>query len=485
MTNSHILVHQFDYFEPRTLEQAVSLLDEYGDQARVLAGGTYLIIQMKMERQAPRYLINTGHLAPLTRSHWQDDALKVGAGNTIYAVRGMSDIQQTFTALAESCAAFGSTQIQLMGTLGGNLCNGSPASDTVPALIALDARLRLVGTEGERVVSVEDFVLGPGRTDRRPGELLVSVSLPRWQPGTGSAFVKVSRVAADLAKASGAAVIVRDGDRIVDCRLAFGSVGPRVLRVRQAEELLKGQAFDSELALEAGRRVSEEITPIDDVRSSAEYRRQVVKAITHDVLRLAWDRAGRADSESKVGAEASAQPGPTPSPSPETEGPLRVRSTERHAIELTVNGEKHRLWVAPNELLLNVLRERLQLTGSKYGCGIGECGACTVHLDGKPALSCLILAVSADGSDVLTVEGLQGPDGELDPLQDAFIEQAAFQCGYCTPGMLMMSKSLLKENVAATEDDVRDYLKGNRCRCTGFTSIVRAVMSCTNGSTAD
>ena len=157
---------------------------------------------------------------------------------------------------------------------------------------------------------------------------------------------------------------------------------------------------------------------------------------------------------------------------------LRVGPAETHVINLTVNGVEHTLSVAPNELLLNVLRERLELTGTKYGCGIGECGACTVHLDGVPALSCLVLAVAADGSEVLTVEGLARPDGELDPLQEAFIEHDAFQCGYCTPGMLMMTKSLLSEVPSPTEDDVRDYLKGNRCRCTGFAGIVHAVMHC-------
>jgi carbon-monoxide dehydrogenase small subunit len=155
------------------------------------------------------------------------------------------------------------------------------------------------------------------------------------------------------------------------------------------------------------------------------------------------------------------------------------RKGERHAqheIELTVNGARQRLLVTPNELLVNVLREQLELTGSKYGCGIGECGACTVLMNGRPALSCLVLAVAADGSEVLTVEGLQGPDGELDPLQDAFIEHQAFQCGYCTPGILMMTKELLGANPSPTEDEIRDHLRGNRCRCTGFASIVRAVM---------
>jgi carbon-monoxide dehydrogenase small subunit len=134
--------------------------------------------------------------------------------------------------------------------------------------------------------------------------------------------------------------------------------------------------------------------------------------------------------------------------------------------------------VAANDLLLNVLREELELIGAKYGCGIGECGACTVQMDGRPVLACLVLAVAADGSEIVTVEGLQEPDGELDPLQDAFIEHQAFQCGYCTPGMLMTAKSLLAEIPHPDEGEVRDYLKGNLCRCTGYASVVRAVMSC-------
>ena len=141
--------------------------------------------------------------------------------------------------------------------------------------------------------------------------------------------------------------------------------------------------------------------------------------------------------------------------------------------------------VASNELLLSLLRERLDLTGSKYGCGIGECSACTVLLDGKPVLACLVLAVAANGSEVVTVEGLQRPDGALDPLQEAFLDHAAFQCGYCTPGMLMTAKSLLRENPLPSEDDVRDYLKGNLCRCTGYASLVRAGMSCAGERVAD
>jgi len=479
MTNSHLLVHPFDYYEPATIDEAVNLLAEQDLRSAVLAGGTFLLVQMKMERMAPDRLVNVAGLTELSGIEAMEDGLDVGAMTTIWDLRNRAAVQADYSALADACAAFGSTQIQLTGTIGGNVCNGSPASDTVPALVALGAEVVLVGPDRQRRMPIERFLVGPGETAIDEGELLARIRVPKPAPGAGSAFVKVSRVRADLAKASAAASIVRDGDRIVDCRLTFGAVGPTVMRAGAAEEMMVGERFSSQLALAAGQEASEQVSPIDDVRSSARYRRQVVKALCHDVLQAAWERAG------EEGGEAAPSPAPA-----ETLGsgggaktgiassPLSVGIGETQPITLTVNGVERRLHVGPTELLINVLRDRLNLTGTKYGCGIGECGACTIHVDGVPRLSCLTLAVTADGREVTTVEGLEGQNGELDPLQEAFIEKAAFQCGYCTPGMLMMTKRLLAENPAPDEDDVRDYLKGNRCRCTGFAAIVRAVQSC-------
>ncbi|MBE9507805.1 MAG: FAD binding domain-containing protein, partial [Chloroflexi bacterium] len=384
MTNSHILVQEFEYLEPTSLEEAVSLLSKYGERAQVLAGGTNLVLWMKMEQVAPEYVINVSKLPGLEGLSPQDGRLDIGALTKIRAVRSAPEVQASYTALAEACAAFGSTQIQMMGTIGGNVCNGSPASDTVPALVAFDAQLVLAGPNGERVLPIEEFLVGPGKTAMQDGELLVSVRLPTPPPappragegGTGSAFVKVSRVAADLAKASGAAVLVREGERITACRLALGSVGPTVLRAKKAEELLTGKLFSTELALEAGKAASEETTPIDDVRSTAWYRREVVKAITHDVLHLAWERAGESGGVGECGSVgAGEQGGKQARGQGEAHDTLHVSRFTQHEIALTVNGVRHQLRVKPNELLLNVLRERLELTGSKYGCGLGECGA--------------------------------------------------------------------------------------------------------------
>lgn len=146
-------------------------------------------------------------------------------------------------------------------------------------------------------------------------------------------------------------------------------------------------------------------------------------------------------------------------------------------IEFTINGKKRRLSIKPNDLLINIIRNDLYLTGSKYGCGIGECGTCTVLLNGEPILSCLTLAATVDGKEITTIEGLAKED-TLHPMQRAFLENGAVQCGFCTPGMILTATALLKENTNPTEDEIKDYMRGNICRCTGYIQIVKAIKFC-------
>ena len=145
-------------------------------------------------------------------------------------------------------------------------------------------------------------------------------------------------------------------------------------------------------------------------------------------------------------------------------------------IEVTVNGAPHAEDVEPRTLLVHFIREHLQLTGTNVGCDTSSCGACTVHLDGEAVKSCTILAVQADGASVTTIEGI-GTNGEMHPMQRAFMENHGLQCGFCTPGMVMAAISLLKENPQPTEDDVRIGLEGNLCRCTGYHNIVKSVLA--------
>jgi len=145
-------------------------------------------------------------------------------------------------------------------------------------------------------------------------------------------------------------------------------------------------------------------------------------------------------------------------------------------IQLKINGESYDVSVKPNETLLDVLRDKLDLTGTKKGCDTGQCGACTVVLDGKPVNSCLVLAVEAQGKDLLTIEGLAS-NGQLHPLQTAFVEEGAVQCGYCTPGMILSAKALLDENPTPTEEEVKQAIAGNLCRCTGYVKIVKGILA--------
>ena len=148
----------------------------------------------------------------------------------------------------------------------------------------------------------------------------------------------------------------------------------------------------------------------------------------------------------------------------------------KRLISLTVNGENHEVVVEPRTTLLEVLRDSLGLTGAKEGCSLGNCGACTVLLDGRPVLSCLLLAVEAQGKEIVTIEGL-AEGSKLHPLQEAFVEHGAVQCGFCIPGMILSAKALLDENPHPTEEEVKEAISGNLCRCTGYSNAVRAILA--------
>lgn len=152
------------------------------------------------------------------------------------------------------------------------------------------------------------------------------------------------------------------------------------------------------------------------------------------------------------------------------------QKTKRHVVTLTVNGDEHVALVKANTTLLDLLREEFDYTGTKKGCELGDCGACTVLLDGEPVNSCIVLAVEADGRSVTTIEGLE-KDGKLDVVQESFINHGAIQCGYCSPGMILSGRALLNRNPNPTEREVREAIAGNLCRCTGYVRIVEAILA--------
>lgn len=293
-TNTHLLLGEFDYVEPASVEEAAAVLAERAGEARVLAGGTDLLVQLKLERADARCLVGLRRLPGLRRITGEGDAV-LGAAASIRAVSRSSTVRERYAALREACDAFSTVQVMVMGTIGGNVCNASPAADTVPPLLVFDARARLVAAGAERSLPLDEFFLGPGRTVAREGELLESIRLAPPATPSGSAFLKIGRVAADISKVAVAVRIDRDGDRAAACRVALGAVAPTPMRSPRAERLLRGQQLSAGLLHEAAQAAAEEIRPITDVRSTVTYRRHVAGVLVEDALRIAWRRAGGKD----------------------------------------------------------------------------------------------------------------------------------------------------------------------------------------------
>lgn len=289
--NSHILVPEFDLIEPQTIEEAAAALVEHGDEARLLAGGTDLLLQMKTERLRPTLLVSLGRV-PGIRAVTDDDGLEVGAMASIRTVATEPSVLRRYAALAEACRSFSTVQIMTMGTIGGNICNASPAADSVPALLALDAQVRICSKSGRRQVPLEMFFASPGRTVLSFADIVESVGMPPSNPSSGSAFLKVGRVAADISKVSVAVQVVRDGPRLQSCRIGLGAVAPTPVRAKVAETILVGETLTAAGIAEVARAVHEEIAPITDVRSTAAYRRHVAGVLVGDAFRKAWKRAG-------------------------------------------------------------------------------------------------------------------------------------------------------------------------------------------------
>jgi len=290
MINTHILSREFEYLEPKTIDEAVQLLAAHGEKGKLMAGGTDLLVEMKMDRLRPERVINISKI-PGLRYLNEGKGLRIGSLTPFREIENSRTIESRYAALHEAARSISSVQIKNMGTLGGNLCHGSPAADSAPPLIALGAKVRLLAAGGERAVSLEEFFLGPGQTVLSPRELLVEIEVAEPTTNTGSSFLKMTRVAADLAKVSVAVVIRREGEVCSDCRVVLGAVAKVPMRAIRTEELLRGKRLNEEVATQAGHRASEEIQPITDIRSTAGYRRELSKVMVRDAILMAWKRA--------------------------------------------------------------------------------------------------------------------------------------------------------------------------------------------------
>ena len=279
---------RFEYLEPQTLRQAITMLQRHGGDARVVAGSTDFLIRWRQGLWNPKYVVNLQHIPGLDRIRYSPrSGLRIGALATVQCIEADATSRERYPALATGATSFAGVQIRNLATIGGNVCNASPAADTLPALLAFGAECRVVGTEGDRVVPLDQFFTGPGRTVLQDGEILVEIRLPPPPRNSGSLYIKHSpRGAMDIATVGVASVIsLQDRGRVCrDVKIGLASVAPTPIHAYSAENILRGQTISPALLEAVAQEAQSCATPIDDLRSTGAYRKSVVGALTQRTL---------------------------------------------------------------------------------------------------------------------------------------------------------------------------------------------------------
>ncbi len=460
------------FLTPTSVDETLRLLAGRGSETRLIAGGTDLLVELRRNGGNEPALIDVSRIGRMDRV-WIDDrdVVHVGPGVTHNQAAASSLLAASGWPLAMACRQVGTPQVRNRGTIVGNLVTASPANDTITALSALDARLTLSSVRGERTLALSDFCKGVRRTALASDEMVIDIAFPALNAEQRGIFVKLGlRRANAIALVNAAVVLTLAGDRVVEARIALGSVAPTIIRVGDAERsLLQSRLTDRPIGDAADLSALAAI-PIADIRSGAEYRREATRFLIRRALTAL--AAGAAPFQS------ACEPmlwGKTDGHFPRWAGESMCHNCgSPDAIKCEVNGKPVVVHGAGGKRLLDMLREDLGLTGTKEGCGEGECGACTVWMDGIAVLACLVPAPRAHGTRIVTIEGMACGE-RLHPLQQAFIDEGAVQCGYCTPGFVMAGASILDEIERPTCEQLKAGLGGNLCRCTGYYKIMRAV----------
>ncbi len=462
-----------NYFSVTSVEEALELLAQYGERARIVAGATDLILEIERgQRSGVDTLIDITRVPGLDQISVQGDSVRLGPLVTHNHLVGSDVVVQRALPLAQAAWSVGAPQIRNRGTVAGNLITASPANDTITPLWALGATVTLTSHRGERTLDFPSFYKGVRRIAMLPDEMLTSITFPLLAGHERGIFLKLGLRRAQAISVVNAAVILGfDGERVTRATITLGSVAPTIIRVPVAEQFLQGKMLTDDVIREAARLAAATPTPIDDVRGGAGYRTEMVRVLVARALRALRNGSERADWPENPAMLWGAKTAQVQRPLPTM---VRHEDDQGDTIVTTVNGKAYSVTGAANKTLLRFLREDIGLTGTKEGCAEGECGACTVYLDGVAVMACLVPAPRAHGAQITTVEGLASQDGTLHPLQEAFVETGAVQCGYCTPGFLMSGVKLFEENPRPTREQIEQSITGNLCRCTGYYKIVDA-----------
>ena len=460
------------YINARTIDEVLQILNQQGARARIVAGGTDLILELERGiRKDIETVVDVTRIPNLDQIRIDaDDVIHLGALVTHNQCVESKLIRERAYPLARAAWEVGAPQIRNRGTITGNLITASPANDTITPLVALGASVTLQSTHGTHAVPLRDFYTGVRKTVMQPDEMLVDIFFPAMTSTQRGTFIKLAlRRAQAISLVDVALVLDFEADTVRTAALTLGSVAPTIIHAEEAERYLVGKALSAEVISEAARLAMDASKPIDDVRGSAAYRREMVRVCTLRGLRSIRDApSGR--EQAGMPSDAVLLWG---DPSLEV-GIQSSHEAPSHPIETTVNGKKHSVRTGYEKTLLRFLREDLGLIGTKEGCAEGECGACTVFLDGNAVMACLVPAPRAHAAEIITVEGL-AQNGNLHPVQEAFVQHGAVQCGYCTPGFIMSAAKLLEEIEHPTRSEIEQAITGNLCRCTGYYKIVQAI----------
>jgi len=455
------------YYNLRSVDELLVHLENNDGKTRIIAGGTDLMLEIERGlRPNLENLLDISRINGLSKIFEDSQGfIHIGSMVTHNDILSSNLIRSKAFPLFQACWQIGSPQIRNRGTVVGNLVTASPANDTITPLLALNAKLMLRSKAAKRTVNLVDFYIGVRRTTLNSDEFVEEIIFKGITTPERGYFIKSALRRAQAISVVNACVILElEGEIIRNARITLGSVAPTVIHAKSAESYLDEKSISDEVIFTAAELAGKDATPISDVRGSDQYRSYVVCVIVKNALLAAISgEADRSIPERIVLLDTSA----------------KVEEKELdpwngNDIVTNINGNNYVFKEGFDKTLLHLIRENANLTGTKEGCGEGECGACTIYLDGKAVMSCLVPAPRAHQAKIVTIEGLQRDD-QLHPIQQSFIDHAAVQCGFCTPGFVMSSAKLLEEIQNPTQNEIKQAITGNLCRCTGYYKIVEAI----------
>lgn len=458
------------YYNVTSIEEALEILNQYQDQARIVAGATDLIIEFKKGlRKTTDVLIDITRIEGLNQITLDEDQnIHLGPLVTHNDVAASKIIQERALPLAQAAWEVGSPQIRNRGTIAGNLITASPANDTITPLMALKAKLVLKSIYGQRVVSLEDFYLGVRKSVLQAHEMVIDIYFPALDDSQKGQFIKFAlRRAQAISLVNVAIICDMDNEIVQDAKITLGAVAPTIIHAKEAEQFLYGKKLTEDVINETALLAQKSTKPISDVRGSASYRKTMVKVITKRALvSIAEGKRDNLLPKDPVLLDNHSSFTVLATPS--------CHSSEDEKIKTHINGKYFEFDNCQDKTLLDLIRDDAKLIGTKEGCAEGECGACTVFMDGKAVMSCLVPSARAHNAQVTTIEGIKS-EGVKHVVQDFFIQEGAVQCGYCTPGFVMSAVKLLEEKPTPSQLEIKHAISGNLCRCTGYYKIISAI----------